>query len=681
MGAIDLESFGPTKPRVSPRLLAPGMAQFAENCKLTSGSLSSWLQRSAVYTPQITGVPTSLYLFGEHGAQYWLAWAERVSAVRAPVAGDETERTYFSGLDAPRATDGTLVVAGAGAAYPTQSYLLGVPAPTTAPGVAATALTDAAATAALTGDAVTSVTASAGGTFYSSTPTVTFTGGGGTGAAATAVVTDGAVTGVTVTAGGSGYTSPPTVSFTRTTTPTARAYVYTMVTGWGEEGPPSDPSAVLPTVHPTQIVTIDGFAAIPAGDYNITHRRIYRSDSSASGAAFELVTTIPIATTSYADVILDEALGVTLDSEDNDPPPADLHSLVVLPNGTLAGLSGNEVCFSRPGYPHAWPVGYRKTLETPGVALGVYDATVIVGTHGRPYAVLCNDPATASAVPLRVRQACASARGIVQTEAGVAFASPDGLVHITGAGVEMLTEGVYTREQWQAMAPSSMKVFYQDGMYFIFYRTGYSSAGVEQGAGIILHPKVGAVSLPFFAHGGYSDLRYDALYLIVYDEAASAYVIEEWEGSPQRETFTWQSGDLPHPRPTNMAVAMVVWADMTAAELAAADAAYEAAVAWNAALDEFDYGDSGPIGADMVAEVAVADGKELEDVPAANPSASVTFELYGDDVLRATKAVTNSHPFTLPGGYNATVWSVRLTGNRDVRAVHVATTMRELTGL
>ena len=61
---------------------------------------------------------------------------------------------------------------------------------------------------------VSSIAVVAGGTSYSSAPTVVIEGGGGSGATATAAVASGAVTEVTVTAGGSGYTSAPEVSFT-----------------------------------------------------------------------------------------------------------------------------------------------------------------------------------------------------------------------------------------------------------------------------------------------------------------------------------------------------------------------------------------------------------------------------------------------------------------------------------
>lgn len=60
---------------------------------------------------------------------------------------------------------------------------------------------------------VNSVTVTAAGTGYTSTPAVSFSGGGGSGAVGTAVLTSGAVTSVTITSAGSGYTSAPVVLF------------------------------------------------------------------------------------------------------------------------------------------------------------------------------------------------------------------------------------------------------------------------------------------------------------------------------------------------------------------------------------------------------------------------------------------------------------------------------------
>jgi len=70
-----------------------------------------------------------------------------------------------------------------------------------------------AATATVSGGAVTSIAVNTGGSGYTSAPTVYLSGGGGVGATATATVSGGAVTAIAVTYGGTGYTSAPTVSF------------------------------------------------------------------------------------------------------------------------------------------------------------------------------------------------------------------------------------------------------------------------------------------------------------------------------------------------------------------------------------------------------------------------------------------------------------------------------------
>ena len=54
-------------------------------------------------------------------------------------------------------------------------------------------------------------TVSAGGTGYTTAPTVTITGGGGTGAVGTAYVSNGTVTAITISEG-TGYTSAPTIT-------------------------------------------------------------------------------------------------------------------------------------------------------------------------------------------------------------------------------------------------------------------------------------------------------------------------------------------------------------------------------------------------------------------------------------------------------------------------------------
>jgi hypothetical protein len=73
--------------------------------------------------------------------------------------------------------------------------------------------TKATATSTIGGGAVTGLTLGVGGTNYTVAPTITISGGGGSGATATCTISNGAVNSFTVTGGGSNYTSSPTVTF------------------------------------------------------------------------------------------------------------------------------------------------------------------------------------------------------------------------------------------------------------------------------------------------------------------------------------------------------------------------------------------------------------------------------------------------------------------------------------
>lgn len=69
------------------------------------------------------------------------------------------------------------------------------------------------AIASVTSNAVSSITLYDNGSKYTSAPTVTISGGGGTGATATTTINSiGQVSGITITASGSGYTSDPTIT-------------------------------------------------------------------------------------------------------------------------------------------------------------------------------------------------------------------------------------------------------------------------------------------------------------------------------------------------------------------------------------------------------------------------------------------------------------------------------------
>lgn len=76
----------------------------------------------------------------------------------------------------------------------------------------ATTATVAAANVTLTGSGVTGLVPTVAGAGYVTAPTVTISGGGGTGALATTTITNGVVTAINVVAPGTGYTATPTIT-------------------------------------------------------------------------------------------------------------------------------------------------------------------------------------------------------------------------------------------------------------------------------------------------------------------------------------------------------------------------------------------------------------------------------------------------------------------------------------
>lgn len=131
MAVIRINRFGGTAPRIPRRELPPHLAQTASNCDLRTNELRPLKSGLFVWEPTKTGTIQSIHKFAD---QYWFHWTQDVDVIRGPIAGDTSERTYFTGTDYPRVTNNSIAVQGGGTDYPNNSYRLGIPAPTVTPG-------------------------------------------------------------------------------------------------------------------------------------------------------------------------------------------------------------------------------------------------------------------------------------------------------------------------------------------------------------------------------------------------------------------------------------------------------------------------------------------------------------------------------------------------------------------
>lgn len=99
-------------------------------------------------------------------------------------------------------------------------------------------------------------------------------------------------------------------------------------------------------------------------------------------------------------------------------------------NGVMVGFRDNEVYFSEPYLPHAWPARYRLTVDYPIVALGSFGTTIVVATEGRPFLITGSHPESMSQLELDLIEPCVSARSMASMGHGVVYASRNGLVYV-----------------------------------------------------------------------------------------------------------------------------------------------------------------------------------------------------------------------------------------------------------
>ena len=472
MAVIQVSKFSGVSPMTPPRYLGNEAAQTALNCPIWKGSLQPIKGALALNPSPLTksGNIKSIYRFGQtqtNELNYWFHWTTDVDVVQGFVAGDTTERTYFTGDGNPKVTDSTLALTGGGNLYPIAAYDLGVPKPTVAPSTAKTGTANA------------------------------------------------------------------------NTTSETRVYTYTHVNSFGEESAPFAATSMASStedVFPGESVVVT-LPTASITNFNVTKKRIYRSAQGTANTAFLFVAEVTLATATFTDALDGDDLNEVLPSLTWLQPPSTLKGLVGMPNGVMAGFSGNDVYFSEPFRPFAWPLQYVQTVGYPIVGLGVIDTTLVVLTKGRPYFIQGSHPDSSVMVEADINQACISKRSIVSMNNNVFFASPDGVVALSPGGSSIITESLFDKETWQAQSPDDLLACMYESQYVGFFDATSGNGG------FVYDMKQKTWNFHnVYVTGAYNDLKNDSLYIIQNNE------LSKWDSGTDL-TYTWKSKKFTFPEP------------------------------------------------------------------------------------------------------------------------------------
>lgn len=330
--------------------------------------------------------------------------------------------------------------------------------------------------------------------------------------------------------------------------PESRVYTWTLVSKIDNieiESAAAPPSKVISLAPLTSWVDLTLPVAVSSEQIiRVTHKRIYRT----AGLNYVFVAEIDGQETAFRDVLLAEDLGEILpEAATAAQPPDGLLGLTSLPNGLLAGFLNQDVYFSLPYRPYAWPAAYSMAVDTPVVGLGAIDTTLVVLTKSSPYFFQGTTPGSLVAVKADLDQACASKRSIVSMNGTVLYASPDGLISLSPAGSSVLTADRFSREDWQKLNPETIHAYGHDLRYIAFHDPDPDGA-----TGFVYDLTSGEfIKHTLTAAAGYQDPRNDALYV-----AATGGSLMKW-GEGNRLAGVWRSKKATLPHVTSFALAQV----------------------------------------------------------------------------------------------------------------------------
>lgn len=453
---------------------------------------------------------------------------------------------------------------------------------------------------------------------------------------------------------------------------TTRIYVYTYVTAFGEESEPCPASADV-FWTPGQTTTLSGFAAPPAGR-NITLQRIYRAQTSKTGTQLYFIAERAASAADFVDNVSPELLQEQLPSVGWNAPPGDMTGLISLPNGMMAAFSGKELCFCEPYRPHAWPEGYRLTMDYEIVGLGAFSSSIIVTTKGTPYIVNGTAPENMVSEKIEQNLPCINARGIVDLGYSVAYPSHDGLVLVTAGGATVATTRIFSRDDWLRLNPYGMVAGQYNGRYFTSY--SYSDTNGTEYQGTFIMDLTGEQPFLIRSDVKASAMHYDIptgqLYLLVGDS------IYEWDAlSEPSALLSWKSKLFVMPKPTNFG-AILVESDtgLTAEQIEAIQAEIDRITAENAVIFA-----QPTIGGELggaALNTYPVNGDQLQPIPSLNRTMSVS--IYADRKLVATIGKVNKMA-RLPSGFMAQLWEVEVASDMPITQITMAGTGAELAGV
>jgi hypothetical protein len=440
-----------------------------------------------------------------------------------------------------------------------------------------------------------------------------------------------------------------------------RAYVFTVVNGFGDESGPSPASGVVSMDMAYGVALSNLVYTQNPDEAPVTAKRIYRTATGTESTEFSFVAEIGPDVTAFTDILTDEDLAETLPGLFWLPPSAELRDLTELPGGILAAHDGRQVWLCEEFKPYAWPLANRFAVMDGIVALAASQRTLFALTDSRVHAMTVESPAAVYTTILDGLAPCLGRFGVVSSPLGVLFPSKDGLYLAAqgSASPQNVTEGLINEEEWQDFNPPSFLAAWFDTTYMAFCekKDGTRGAlmldfGADNQARMRLLDSFGTAlqTIP-------SQRRVVAAMQAGNSELWTVQRLFEGRGNT---FFSWLSKKFVFPAPVNMAALIVEGEGMKIVPVTGE------IVFWGGYIDGQMCGEE-PFG-----------GEQSDRFPGMDAYTDGHVLVYGDGVVRADIKAWFNRILPLPAGYAARVFELKISSQYPVRRVAVAATTGEL---
>lgn len=464
-----------------------------------------------------------------------------------------------------------------------------------------------------------------------------------------------------------------------------RVYVYTFVSAYGEEGPPSPPTMATGDAGSWVIGNFDTTIA-DAADRNVTTVRIYRTVTGAVSTNFYFVADISLGTTSYTDTADDTVVSNNnaMPSLTWTEPPATLLGLCAHPGGFLVGFSGRDLWISEPYQPHAWPQQYVQTCQTEIVGVAIYANVIVVTTTSHPYIAEGMSPLSMTLQKIDSIDPCLNRRSMATTINGVYYSSPQGIMSCTGGITQLATQNLFTREEWvNQFSPTTVQAV-PYGLQVIAFDTtdaGFIFSPVDPNSPLTTLDRFSNVSaIQIDQYSG-------DVYLV---QGSQVRLWDPPESLPY--SYTWMSKQFDLPNPVNFGAIKIKFN------------AVPISISPDQLLDYTTFNNAriarplNAIGNVVLAGVRTLtipgySGAQIREPIGGSPLfplakytsglAAVQVDVYARNnksvwIDRYSRSITTEGTYRMPTGFKSDLWQIRLIGNTNVYSVAIAETPKEL---